>query len=148
MGAKEFLQKFSLHVDLIPNGSLPQRVEPDFSLVLQSQRKELQPHQIHIGDVLFEGIAYFLEFPDVRVWIFTLHSMESGEQGHNVGLDNYVFWRRHNVGGCTHSRGVYMIPHSSVCIGISLCVGSIVPRVEAPSDHCSSSLHSSILVEH
>ena len=65
MGAEEFLQKFSLHVCPIPNGPRPQRVEPNLSLVLQIQRKELQPHHIHVGDVFFEGIAYFLELPDV-----------------------------------------------------------------------------------
>ena len=65
MGAKKFLQKFSLHVCPIYDGPQPQGVEPNLSFVLQSQREELQPHQIHIGDVLFEGIAYFLELPDV-----------------------------------------------------------------------------------
>ena len=65
MGAEEFLKKFSLHVCPIPNGPRPQRVEPNLSLVLQSKRKELQHHQIHIGVVLFEGISYFLELPDV-----------------------------------------------------------------------------------
>ena len=65
MGAEELLQKFYLHISPIPNSSRPQRVEPDFSLVLQSKREELQSHQINIGDVLFEGIAYFLELLDV-----------------------------------------------------------------------------------
>ena len=65
MGVEEFLQKFNLHVCPIPNDPRPQRVEPNLSLVLQSQRKELQTHQIHIGYVLFEGIAYFLGFLDV-----------------------------------------------------------------------------------
>ena len=65
MGVEEFLQKFRLHVCPISNGPRPQGVEPNLSLVLQSQREELQPHQIHIGDVLFEGIAYFLKLPDV-----------------------------------------------------------------------------------
>ena len=46
--------------------------------------------------------------------------MESGEHGYNVGLDNYVLWKRHNAGGCTHSWGLYMIPHSFACIGIPL----------------------------
>ena len=65
MGAEEFLKKFSLHISPIPDGPRPQGVEPNLSLVLQSQREELYPHQILIGDVLFEGIAYFLELLDV-----------------------------------------------------------------------------------
>ena len=65
MGAEEFLQNFSLHVCPISDGPRPQGIEPNLSHVLQSEREELQPHQIHIGDVLFEGIACFLELPDV-----------------------------------------------------------------------------------
>ena len=76
--------------------------------------------------------------------------MESKEQGHNVGLDNYVLWRRHNAGGCTYPWRMYMIPHLSICIGISMnpLVGFAAPLVEAPSDHRVCSLHNSILVEH
>ena len=51
MSAEKFLQKFSLHVCLIPDGPKTHGVEPNLSLVLQSQREKLQPHQIHIGDV-------------------------------------------------------------------------------------------------
>ena len=65
MGSEELLQKFCLHISPIPNSSRPQRVEPDFSLGLQSKREELQSHHINIRDVLFKGIAYFLELPDV-----------------------------------------------------------------------------------
>ena len=46
--------------------------------------------------------------------------MESGEQGHYIGLDDDVLWRRHNAGGCTHSWEVYMVPHCSVCIWVPL----------------------------
>ena len=62
---EKFLQELSLHFCPIPNGPWPQRVEPNLSLVLQSQRKKIQPHQILIGSILLEGIAYFLKFPDV-----------------------------------------------------------------------------------
>ena len=34
--------------------------------------------------------------------------------------DNDVLWRRHNVGGCTHSWGVYMVPHCFICIRVPL----------------------------
>ena len=75
--------------------------------------------------------------------------MESGEQGHYVGLNNYVLWRRNNAGGCTHSRRVYMIPHSFMCWDFCEPSGGFaVPQVEAPSDHCVCSLHSPVLVEH
>ena len=99
MGAEEFHQKFCLHISPIPNSFRPQRVGPDFSLVLQSQIEELKPHQIHFGDVLFIGIAHFLELPDMGIGIFTLHSMENREQGHYIGLNNDVLWKRHNARG-------------------------------------------------
>ena len=44
MCVENFLQELGLHLCLIPDGPRPQRVEPNFVLVLQSQRKKFQPH--------------------------------------------------------------------------------------------------------
>ena len=65
MCGEKFLQELSLHFCPISNGPEPQRVKPNLGLIIQSQRKKLQPHQIHIGSILFEGVVDFLKFLDV-----------------------------------------------------------------------------------
>ena len=79
MCGENFLQELSLHFCSVPNGPWPQRVKPNLGLILLSQRKKFQPHQIHIGSILLEGIAYFLKVPDMRIWVITLHTMEGGK---------------------------------------------------------------------
>ena len=47
--------------------------------------------------------------------------------------------------------GMYVVPHGPICItevGPVPSVSSTAPQVEAPSNHCSSSLHSFVLVGH
>ena len=118
MSGEEFLQIFSLHLSPVLDASWPQGVEPNFGFILQCERKNLKSHQIYCDSLLLEGVADLLKLPHVRIRVLILHAMKSRKEWHQVRPSNHFISWRHNVGGCTHPRRVYVVPHGSKCIEI------------------------------
>ena len=50
----------------------------------------------------------------------TLHAMKSGKKWHKVRLNNHLLRWRQNVGGCTHSWRLYVVPDGLECIEIPI----------------------------